>query len=207
MSEARQNNAQEISLFNQTTIMNTAPAVVHFKDSTNLPRSKGPTISSVAKKKGTAQNMSTNKLQNNHQNDVSINQEFRELQVTLGEKDIEIERMKATLVALTKKLNLVNDVRDANQADREALAESETRRNELQNQCEMMGNKFEEELTRNKEKQDEYLDEIHELREQVQTLKQRYAAREVEHLKNMDQMQRHHAEQEQEGAKEIEMLV
>ena len=84
---------------------------------------------------------------------------------------IEIERMKATLVALTKKLNLVNDVRDANQADREALAESETRRNELQNQCEMMGNKFEEELTRNKEKQDEYLDEIHELREQVQTLK------------------------------------
>ena len=108
-------------MFNQTTIMNTVPAVVHFKDSTNLPRSKGPTVSSVAKKKGTAQNMSTNKLQNNHQNDVNLNQEFRELQVTLGEKDIEIERMKATLVALTKKLNLVNDIRDTNQADRDAL--------------------------------------------------------------------------------------
>jgi len=34
-----------------------------------------------------------------------------------------------------------------------------------------MGNRFDEELTRNKEKQDELLDEIHELREQVQTLK------------------------------------
>ena len=55
----------------------------------------------------------------------------------------------------------------------------------------MMGNKFEQQLTRNKEKQDEYLNEIHELREQVQTLKQRYAAREVEYLKNMDKMQRH----------------
>lgn len=70
-----------------------------------------------------------------------------------------------------------------------------------------MGNKFEEELTRNKEKQDEHLDEIHELREQVQTLKQRYANREVEHLKNIDQIQRHHAEKEQEFAKEIEALV
>lgn len=60
--------------------------------------------------------------------------------------------MKATLVALTKKLNLVNDIRDTNQADRDALEESETRRNELQSQCEQMGNRFEEELTRNKEK-------------------------------------------------------
>jgi len=29
--------------------------------------------------------------------------------------------MKATLVALTKKLNLVNDIRDSNNADRDAL--------------------------------------------------------------------------------------
>lgn len=87
--------------------------------------------------------MSTNKLQNNHQNDVNFNQEFRELQVTLGEKDIEIERMKATLVALTKKLNLVNDIRDSNQADRDALEQSETRRNELQKQLGEMGRRFE----------------------------------------------------------------
>lgn len=34
---------------------------------------------------------------------------MRELTVAVAEKDVEMERMKTTLVALTKKLNLVND--------------------------------------------------------------------------------------------------
>jgi uncharacterized coiled-coil protein SlyX len=39
---------------------------------------------------------------------------MRELTLAVGEKDIEIERMKTTLVALTKKLNLVSEIQNDN---------------------------------------------------------------------------------------------
>ena len=37
-------------------------------------------------------------------------QEIQNLQFNLGEKDIEIERMKTTLIALNEKLNVAKDV-------------------------------------------------------------------------------------------------
>ena len=35
---------------------------------------------------------------------------MRQLTLSVAEKDVELERMKTTLVALTKKLNLVNEI-------------------------------------------------------------------------------------------------
>jgi len=49
----------------------------------------------------------------------------------LGERDVEIERMKITLIALNEKLAVTNDIRlDADQ-HKEYLATSEAERNKL----------------------------------------------------------------------------
>jgi hypothetical protein len=56
---------------------------------------------------------------------------MRELTVALGEKDIEMERMKTTLVALTKKLNLVNEVQNYTQMYQDQIRLSEEQRHQL----------------------------------------------------------------------------
>lgn len=54
------------------------------------------------------------------------------LHFQLGERDVEIERMKTTLFALNEKLCVVNDVKQDNEEHRQYLQVSEAERAKLQ---------------------------------------------------------------------------
>ena len=56
---------------------------------------------------------------------------MRELSVQVKEKDVELERMQATLVALTQKLNVANDQRDHQCRTDGLWKEADSKRSEL----------------------------------------------------------------------------
>lgn len=56
----------------------------------------------------------------------------QQLQFEVGERDVEIERMKITLVALNEKLAMVEDIRQEGEDHKTYLADSEDKRNNLQ---------------------------------------------------------------------------
>ena len=61
-----------------------------------------------------------------------MNTENQSLQFSLGERDVEIERMKITLIALNEKLAVTNDIRLDCTQYKEYHSVSETERKELQ---------------------------------------------------------------------------
>lgn len=54
------------------------------------------------------------------------------MQFQLGERDIEIERMKTTLIALNEKLVVTNDIKSQLDEFTESFSKSEAKRGELQ---------------------------------------------------------------------------
>jgi hypothetical protein len=62
----------------------------------------------------------------------SLQSENQALQLQLGERDVEIERMKITLIALNEKLAVTTDIKLELEQHKGYLAESEARRVGLQ---------------------------------------------------------------------------
>ena len=65
---------------------------------------------------------------------VQSQDESQELQFAIGERDVEIERMKITLVALNEKLAVTNDIRLDCDQHKQYLSQSEQQRANLQAQ-------------------------------------------------------------------------
>lgn len=87
-------------------------------------------------KKSTRNSLASPKksISHNYQDDI-INQlqdENQQLQFQLGERDIEIDRMKTTLFALNEKLAMVTDIRNDLDETKSYLQGSESTRQELQ---------------------------------------------------------------------------
>ena len=61
-----------------------------------------------------------------------MQEENQTLQFSLGERDVEIERLKTTLVALNEKLVVTNDIKDQLDEFTESYNKSEVKRGELQ---------------------------------------------------------------------------
>jgi uncharacterized membrane protein len=61
-----------------------------------------------------------------------VQSENQQLQFQLGERDVEIERMKITLIALNEKLAVTNDIRLELDQTKEYFSTSELKRGELQ---------------------------------------------------------------------------
>ena len=61
-----------------------------------------------------------------------LHDENQTLQFTLGERDIEIERMKTTLIALNEKLVVTNDIKAQLDEFQDSFGKSEGKRGELQ---------------------------------------------------------------------------
>ena len=57
---------------------------------------------------------SPKKMQHSYQDDMisQLQEESQHLQFQVGERDIEIDRMKTTLFALNEKLNMVTDIKN-----------------------------------------------------------------------------------------------
>ena len=66
------------------------------------------------------------------QSSANVESENQNLQFSLGERDVEIERMKITLIALNEKLAVTNDVKLDCVQFKEYFSVSETSRVELQ---------------------------------------------------------------------------
>ena len=63
---------------------------------------------------------------------VQLNTEVQSLTFQLGEADVEIERMKITLIALNEKVAVTNDIRLDCDQQKEYFATSEDKRKDLQ---------------------------------------------------------------------------
>jgi len=61
-----------------------------------------------------------------------VSTENTQLQFSLGERDVEIERMKITLVALNEKLAVTNDIKLELSQTKDYFEESEGKRGDLQ---------------------------------------------------------------------------
>jgi len=61
-----------------------------------------------------------------------LTSENQNLQFSLGERDVEIERMRITLIALNEKLAVTTDIRLDSEQQKEYLATSEAERKKLQ---------------------------------------------------------------------------
>ena len=61
----------------------------------------------------------------------NLQQENQQLQFALGDRDIEIERMKTTLFALNEKINSLSDIRHDCDSHKTYIQQSEDKRNHL----------------------------------------------------------------------------
>lgn len=85
----------------------------------------------------------------------------------MGERDVEIERMKTTLLALNEKLTVVNDVKQDIVEHQQYFQESEAQRAKLQNILVDTSNKVQDEAVKNNDKQEELIREIERLQEEL----------------------------------------
>ena len=61
-----------------------------------------------------------------------VSSENQQLQFQLGDRDVEIERMKITLIALNEKLAVTNDIKLELSQTKEYFEDSENKRGDLQ---------------------------------------------------------------------------
>lgn len=71
-------------------------------------------------------------MQNFEDSFAIIHEEKQQLEFVIGEKDVEIERMKTTLIALNGKLGALSDADKEAAQQRQNLEQSEGQRGELQ---------------------------------------------------------------------------
>ena len=98
--------------------------------------------------------------------------EIQHLQFQLGERDIEIERMKTTLIALNEKVAVTSDIKNDCDEHKGYLDTSENERKKLQNHIVDASVKIKEEQEKNSETHNQHIKEIEDLRDQLQKLKQ-----------------------------------
>ena len=81
----------------------------------------------------------------------------------MGEKDVEIERMKTTLFALNSKLQQWEEMKSNCSTSTESLALSEDKRRELQNYLEQSGNQVSSDSLMHSNKKEELVSHITDL--------------------------------------------
>ncbi len=101
---------------------------------------------------------------------------FRELTVSLAEKDIELERLQTTLAALTKKLNLINDQKLEETTYIEAMRKAERERDELHQHFIQTSERFGKDNQKYLDQNEAYVQQIGDLQGQIQELKNEKAS-------------------------------
>lgn len=97
--------------------------------------------------------------------------ENQNLQFQIGERDVEIERMKTTLMALNEKLQVLTDIKQDIDDHKEYIRNSEDKRNELQSYIKQTGEKIVVDTKNHSDQHQEHIDEIDRLRNEIQQLK------------------------------------
>lgn len=119
--------------------------------------------------------------------------ENQQLQFDVGERDVEIERMKITLVALNEKLAMVNDISKDGEDHKAYLADSEDKRNNLQAHLQELAQKILQDTEAHELKHDKSLKEIESLRALLLAANESKASLERELLKQADEAKQKYA--------------
>jgi chromosome segregation ATPase len=121
-----------------------------------------------------------------------LHEEIKQLQFTVGDRDVEIERMKTTLIALNHKLASLTDVQKEIDDHKSFLKESEGERGALQTHIVQTSQKITIDTSAHNTKHDKSLAEIESLRRDIQELKQQMYQRENDHLKAVEKLNQEH---------------
>lgn len=121
-----------------------------------------------------------------------LHDEVKQLQFTVGDRDVEIERMKTTLVALNHKLAALSDIQKEVEDHKSFLKTSEGERGNQQTYLVELSQKIRIESDAHETKHDQSLKEMESLRRDIQDLKQQLADRENEHLKMVEKINQDH---------------
>ena len=111
-----------------------------------------------------------------------MSSENQGLQFQLGERDVEIERMKITLIALNEKLSVTNDIRLDCDQFKTYHTTSETERNALQVQIDECCENIKKAQLGNDEQHQKLRDEIEKLQNLLEEQKKYQQKRENDHL-------------------------
>jgi hypothetical protein len=131
-------------------------------------------------------------------------QEIQSLQFQLGERDVEIERMKTTLMALNEKLAVVNDVKMDIEDHKKYFATSEQERAKLQDILVETSESVKQEAIKNKDKQEELIAEIERLQSQLRVQEAKFDSTVQSHQSAMEQLNKKHYDELQEKVRQIE---
>lgn len=155
---------------------------------------------------GVSKQSTSPRKSNTHNFDDSIaviHEEKQQLEFTIGEKDVEIERMKTTLIALNGKLGALSDVEKEVVDQRRYLQESEGKRGDLQDHITDQAARLKGDAKDHESKHDRNISDIEKLRAEIQALKAEMNNRENEHFKVIDQMNQDHHDAIQQKDKEM----
>jgi hypothetical protein len=100
----------------------------------------------------------------------------------LSEKEVEIEHLRTTIVALSEKAEVLEDMRRDVFAMKDLLRSSETHRYELQQQLTETSRKVHEDAATHHEYQQRLIADNERLRQELEAARQLLARREQEHL-------------------------
>ena len=114
----------------------------------------------------------------------------RDLVRGLSEKEVEIEHLRTTIVALNEKAEVLEDMRKDVFAQKELLRSSETHRFELQAQLTETARKLDEDTAQHQQYQQRLIADNERLRQELEAARQLLAKREQEHLLKLDEVQR-----------------
>ena len=117
------------------------------------------------------------------------------LQFQIGERDVEVERMKTTLFALNEKLTVLEDVEKDITETRQNFKSSEATRGELQAQILSTGEKITAYKSEYDQKLAKQLSEIDQLKAEIQNLKKQMADKENAHLVSVENLNKKHMEE------------
>jgi chromosome segregation ATPase len=121
-----------------------------------------------------------NNLQNENQN----------LQFTLGERDVEIERMKTTLIALNEKLAVTDDIRLDCDQYKKYFADSEQDRKNLQSSMTQTSADITRFQNENSTQHKKLESQIQDLQQQLADQKAHQARRENDHAAEVERIQK-----------------
>lgn len=116
----------------------------------------------------------------------NLQSEIQQLQFTIGQRDVEIERMKTTLFALNRKLSGLEDIQKDIDDHKSFIKTSESERGQLQTHIVTVSQTIRKDTEAHDVKHQKSLREIEVLRNEIQDLKRSMYQRESEHLKTVE---------------------
>ena len=115
-----------------------------------------------------------------------LQKEVQKLQFTVGDRDVEIERMKTTLISLNGKLSKCEDVQRNLDQQKSSFKVSESKRVTLQTEFTSISQKVRQDTQEHETTHTRHIEEIEQLRAQIRQLRAEIAQAEQQGRDDLD---------------------